>query len=323
MSSTKNTLSALFLLKAEPSYSGSATPSAATDGIQPSERFIPSLKWADDGGRAFSAGIAGTQRRIGASGASYEFSVKAEFKGLGASYTPSSSCQLHTALLASGLSASCANLVSWTYKPTDVNSTPTSAVAQWFGNSESRIARGVYSDLKFSADSGGPIYFEFPMKGIAAIPSSSLTAPTITYVAQAVVPVKAENISLTIGGVVLRVRSFSFEQNREISSRIDLNSTGSFAGFAPGRRAPKFTVTTESELASTFDPYAGLQAGTQYALAMNVGAVVNNRLVFSAPQAQLMDVQDGVDNSVATWTMVFDCPASGPQLNDDYLITTT
>lgn len=322
MASDKSIIGLGLLAKVESSYSGSTTLSTAADGIQVAELPEFSIEYNYDGARSYAQGVAGTTRRVGGSGRFTNGTVKIEGKGLGATYTSTATPpNLHPFLLASGMSGSLL-AGSWVYKPQD-SGTPSSLALEVYTRGEKRVIRGTYGSWKVGTDSPAPPVFEFGLQGLVGLPATS-TLPSISYSGSAVVPPKAEGVVLSIGGTTgFKLRSFSFDMGREITPRLDLDADGGHAGFAPGRRAPKLTLTVEATALSTFDPYTAFANATQYAVSLTIGSVANNRYVLALPQAQLADVKDSVDGNVATWDLVFEAPTSGPASSDDFTLSFT
>lgn len=315
MASDKNIVVKALLAKAEPSYSGSVTLAAATDGIQMADRPELKISYDFDGARAYGAA---TLARVGPSGRYCEGTVPIHGKGLGSAYSTASLVpNLQVFMLASGYSGSISGS-AWKFTPTEPDTPQTSLELASYERGEKRSLKGVYADLKVGTDNSSPPVFTFMVKGAISTPTQ-VARPAITYSGSAVIPPKADALALSIGATSnMKVRGFSFELGRSITPRIDLNLNNGFAGYAPGPRAAKLTVTVEAMPLTTFDPYAAFAAATPYAVTLSIGTVANNRYFLSAPQAQLMSVDDGEDGNAALWTLVFDLPQSAPSANDDH-----
>lgn len=317
MSSAVNVKVKAILAKVEPSYSGSTTPSTATDGIQ----LVPTpnltiTNYTFDGARP---DMVGSLARLGATGRTMEGSFSIEGKGQGAAYTTSSASvpNLHPFLLASGLSASL-SASALVFKPTSPDTAQTSLQMNVYDLGTLRIAKGVYCDYKVGTDSADAPKFEFTVKGIAALPTTT-AVPSITYLKKDVLPPRGDGSSLSINGITsFKLRKWSFELGRDLSPRTDLQDGNAHAGFAPGGRAPKFSVTIEAPLLSTFDAYAAHASGSILPVSLTIGSVAGNRYTLNIPQAQLMDVKDSVDGNAGTLDLVFDCTQTGPLANDDF-----
>lgn len=323
MASDKNIVAMGLFLRVEASYGAGAAVTGSTDAvklIEPKPEF--SIEYGYDGARPSPQGTAGTQRRVAPSVRSTKGTISVEACGRGLAYTSVITPPgLHQLFLASGFSGSL-QASQWVYKPGPVSAAPTSLAGEVYNRGEKRVISGAYCDMKASSDGALPTVFAFDLQGIIGLPSTQASPPDFLLLTSGTLPPKNENIALTIGGVSsFKVRSYSFELGRELIPRVDVNASGALAGFAPGRRNPKLTVTVEAVALSTFDPYASFSNGTATAVSFTVGTVAGNKFTYSFPQAQIMAVAEPADGTVALWELQFDCPCSTPTTDDDLVIT--
>lgn len=320
MAAEKNVLVYGLLAAVESTYSGSTTLSTGSHGIQVAEYPTLTISHLYDGARPSPDGVLGSQRRNGASGRYAEGSIVIEGKGTGTAYSASVTPAIHPFLLASGYSGSVSG-GAWTYRHPAASTTPTSLALRAYSRGEVRTIRGAYANMSVNADGAATPLFTFDVQGLVDLPSTH-TFPTITYSDTSVVPPKAEGVTFSLNGVSsLKVRSFSFAENREIVQRPALTDSNGIAGFAPARRNPQLTVTIEACDLATLNPYNLFNAGTQMSCSLQVGSVAYNRYSISCDQAQLSSYEDGEDGGVATWTLVLDLPSTGPSANDDVVWT--
>lgn len=307
----------------EPSYLGGVTFAPASDAVLLAEPAIMPANFAHAGDRSMSAGSAGEVPQATPSGQhTTGFEVKVEMRGLGGTYANNlagSPRDLHYLLLGSGHAGTFSGGVGsekWTYVPE--SSGFDSLALRLFSRGQQMDATGVYCNMDFEFDAPGFLVFTFGCNGKMGNPADA-ALPAMGYIAGTVLPPKTENIGLTYNGVSgLVIRRAAFTSGRTITPRVDGNNAQGFAGFGAGRRAPRLSLTVEAEALSTIDPWALWRAATQGVLTFTVGSTQYNKMTFTAPQAQIIGVQEESDDPVGLWTLTFKLPCSDGQSDDDY-----
>lgn len=325
MSSAKNVVVIGLTGKIETTYNaGSSHSLAGPDSIKPAEFVNVAVEYAFDGARAISPGTFGTNRRVAPSGRTVNFTLPVEGKGRGTAYTSSSDTipSMQNLLLACGLSGSMgAN--SWSFSPAPQNVTPVSLGLELFSKGERLQVSGAYASFVVGTDSAAPPLFEYAIQGTAELPTD-FTFPSVVYEADSVQPPNAEPIQLDVnlGGSVttLKVRSFNFDLQREISPRLDINASSGHAGFAVARRNPRLVVVVEEEALSTLNPESLWSVGTNGTVNMIIGSSAGNIWKLALNQAQVVGVVPGEDGSAATWELTFDAYPSDSNTDDDFNI---
>ena len=254
-----------------------------------------------------------------------------EAAGAGAAYSASQKPSLHTLLKIAGFDATLVTTEgaeTYTYTPGSV--TPTEpigpgGVGEFYARQQKAKLSGILADLNISSDGPDIPVWEFPLSGMAELPTEA-SVPEITY--PVILPPKAESITLTLGSFATAIcRRFSLSLGRELSARADQNSTG-HKGFRAGRINPVLEVeieansfvTTPFHSADGIDPYNLAELATAVALSLVVGSVKYNKWKISAPAAQLEPVDEGEDGPSALWTLRWSLKPSTPGLKDNLSI---
>ncbi len=331
MSSAKSVRSSAVLIKTESTYNAGASMSlAGVDSVQVNEIVELSEEFAFDGVRGGPPGSLGTQRRTGPSGPTISTTVQVELKGNGSGYATASVDRIpnfHSLLEAAGFSGSLNGLATWSFSPEPEANTPTSIGIELYQRGELHSVSGAYADLTITADDAGPAMMDFAIQGSKVVGIDAVRPATIAYEGTAVVPPKSENLEVTFnfGGAFSSsvVKSVAFALGREITPRLDQNSTVGHAGFNVGRRTPQFTVIFEQEALSAFNPYALLRAGTNGSFNLKWGAgSAANTFEINLPQAQIVDAVGLGDEggTTATWEVVVQPYVTGGVNDDDITI---
>jgi hypothetical protein len=319
MSSTKNILIFAMTAKNEASYGAGGALSLATDAIDLQKLPEFGLDYAFDGKRPAPQGTFGQVRRNASSGRTAKGQVVVDGKGLGSAYSLTATPpNLHCFLLASGLSGSLSASNAWVYQPDAATNSPKSLVMDVYPRGEKWSMTAGYCSLTIDCPGNEGADFIFDVQALASTPVDA-AFPAITLVSASVIPPKAESITLNLGGWSgAKVRSFKFEQKRELQSRVDINSAAGHAGFNPGARNPTFTVVIEAEALATYNPYSIREAGTTAAVSLTMGSVANNKFNLAMPLTQIAEVKPGNDGSVATWEITYEAKESTPLANDSF-----
>lgn len=318
MSSTKNILIVALTAKNEASYGAGGALSLLLDGIEVQKHPEFTIDFAYDGKRNAPPGTFGQVKRNATSGRTAKGQIVVDGKGLGATYTATALVpNLQCLILASGHSASLSGS-TWTFVPDAATNTPKSLVMDAYVNQQKLSMTAGYASLTIDCPGPEGADFMFDVQALASTPVDS-APPAIAYSGSAVLPPKAESITLSLGGfATAKVRSYKFEGKRDLAARTDINSAAGHAGFNPGARTPTFTVVVEAEALATYNPYALREAATSGVVSLTHGSVAFNRFTLSMPQAQIVDVKDGADGSVATWELTYQAAESAPTANDSY-----
>ena len=320
--SAKNVLVSALLAKLETSYNAGASFNNATDGllaVEPQPVFT--IDYAYDGKRSTPAGNVGTTLRNAARGRSTGGKVTVEARGAGQAYSPSVLPPMHALLRASGMSATVNNGVV-TYSPDSATTaTPASVALRLFRRGEQYDVTGALATFTLGSTSADAPAFEFDIKGLINLPVDA-ACPDIAYPDEAIIPPTNTGINLQIGNYANPiVKTWKFDLVRAIDPALNISNVNGHAGFNPNRRAPKLTVTIESSLLGTFNPYTAQNNGTILPVTFTVGSVAGNMYTVSLPHAQITDCKMKDEGPVACWDLTFDAGTSATATNDDVLIS--
>lgn len=306
------------LAKAESTYNGGATLSAATNGVLLAEPATLAIDYVHDGARGPAPGASGQMKRGRPSGMFGETTFTIEGRGLGSAYTTASLPEIDPLLKAAGHSASYAGPTGSeviTYKP--ISSGFTSNALELYCRGQKYSMSGSYADTSWNIDGPSFMMFEFNTRGTVSTPSDT-SVPSITY--NSTQPPKAESVALSIGGWSgAVVRSARFNANRSTSPRANINSAG-HSGYSVGYRDPELILTIEAVPLATYNPYSVRDLATAATITLTVGSVQYNKVQFTANQAQLVNVEEGEDDATATWTLTYRLATTTPIADDDYEI---
>jgi hypothetical protein len=323
MSATKSINGFVVYAKTETSYGVTGSYSGTSDAVHCTELPEFTLGYAYDGARNVAAGTLGNLKRIAPSGRTATGKLMIEAKGSGSAYASSANTvpNVHALLLAAGLSGSYSGS-AWTFTPTPVSGTPSSVGLRVYARGEQYDLSHGYTDFTVGSDSAAPAVFEFTFNGLASLPSDTSLPAASAYIYNETAPPLNTNIGFTVDAVTsLKVRGWQFALGRTVSPRLDVNASAGHAGFQPERRNPTLTVTVEAVALSTFNPYTDRANATSRAITYTVGATAGNRIGFSFPYAQLVDVKDTGDNGVATWELTYQLNPSTPGTDTDISIS--
>jgi hypothetical protein len=255
-----------------------------------------------------------------ASGSLVEISGRAVFVGPGVAYAASTTPNIHPLLVTAFSAAVDTNpsTESWTYDISDSPSTGITVEVAYAGK-KVQASGCVLSALTMEMEYGKWPVFAFTLLGIyQSIVEADL--PAATYYTD--LPPICEDSALTLGSHTPVWRSARLELGLEVALRGDGNATNAHQGYRIVKRAPRFTVTMETDLLATFDPWSQYFAATEIAGSFRVGGAPvagnqYNRLAWDAdslavvedPQETDLDGLSGLEVTYGVFT-----PSSGTQL---------
>jgi hypothetical protein len=330
------------------------TTTSAPDGIDLwsmilNERPDTVPQYLFDGQRPGHGGTVGQVLGVAKAGRWAEIDLVLEAYGAATTYSASVTPLggLHDLLQSAGLTATFST-DKWVYAPAasinDFESVSLELITRFLYDSADKGERlemnGCYSTFGFEFD--GPVVpaWTFTAQGLVADqgtnqPVTEVAWPTLTVSqgntpAGTNLPSRAVGMSLSIddgsgawSGAILRGASFSLE--REMAGRANDNVAGGHAGFSPARRSPMLELTIEVPLLGTttsskLDAYNELDAGSTLAVSFQTTGAAGTPFYFSAPQAEVLDLDLADDGPTALWTLSLAPKTSTPWANDDFLI---
>jgi len=337
-----------FGAKVESTYATINAPGVG-DGVLLKE--VPNVDvphWINDGDRGVTPG-GGPRQNVAKSGRWGGYKLVAE--GIGAkalaAYSASVKPQLDPLILGSGFVGTgsfTGGQENWLYTPAmQPANTLTSLTSDV--NLAGQLYRlyGAYADVEIVA--AGPVVplFNFDVVGLMDFVTDAAIPAYTSYPLMTDVPVKADNIVVTIGSLTgAIVKSFHFKYGRNFKNQRVNMASGGHAGYTPGYHKPTIEIVIERtttltgstpwSAATTLNPYRMAEDQNPVIFRMDVGSTQYRRWsLFSgvavaagapspAAQAQLVEVKDTFEGPTATWTLTFEFLASAFGLYDSFAI---
>lgn len=307
------------LAKKEASYAATNTAfSTVTDAVLVSELPTVGISYVYDGARPNSPSSAGSLPYTSPTGRFAETTLVMEARGSGSAYLSTTNPpDVHALLQAAGLTASF-NAGAWSYTPTSSCVQGDSVALRMFARGEQYTVIGGRSTFTLAADGASPALFTFNLSGIMSGSVVDNSVASITY--NQTLPPKTDNIALLLGSFSPVVRSFTLDYGRELSPRLNINTTDAHAGFAGGRRDVTFTVAIETPVSTSLDIYEYQRNATEFATSFTLGSVVGNKITVSLPQCQIIGIANSEDGPVSISELTIK-PSSDAGSNNDITIT--
>lgn len=135
--------------------------------------------------------------------------------------------------------------------------------------------------------------------GFTAVTDVAPLSPTIETLA----PPVFQNGTFTIGGVALKVRSFSLSPANQLALIPDINAASGYDRVAYVDRAPTFSFVAELEKVSVHNFMGLIEAGTESALVISTAAVAGNTVRIDATKLQYTTPTLGETDGIPTISM--------------------
>lgn len=188
-------------------------------------------------------------------------------------------------------------------------------------NGTKRFLSGAVGDVKFVLPSGKMAYAEFTFTGVWNAPiDATILAPT--YPTD--LPLRfASATACSFNSVAMLTESITIALNNEIVMRESpLTASGYLAGIITNRR-PTVTANPESNLIATQDKPGIWIAQTEAALQITMDGPAATTLAFSAPKAQIINLQQGDRNRLVIDEVEFQLNRNGSVIDTEFAITFT
>jgi hypothetical protein len=118
----------------------------------------------------------------------------------------------------------------------------------------------------------------------------SLVTPTVLATPQ--FP-KFADAALTLNAVAIRIQQLVFDLGVVVVPRAFQNDAKTVEGAFIAGRNPSVTVDAEMTTKAAFDWYGLMDAGTLMALTWRLGTLTANRMIITAPKAQITAITEG------------------------------
>lgn len=157
---------------------------------------------------------------------------------------------------------------------------------------------GAMGNVKIVAENGkGPMLeFEFTGK-YTSVTDATLIVPTLPTI----VPSRASNLTLTIGGNAFQTNKIEIDLGNKIELIEDIATAGGESGYAHAvivDRQPTVKLTRNSVLVATDDLFGQWLAGTTQALVLDIGGATWNKIEIDAPAARYTEVKPADNKGV-------------------------
>ncbi len=183
-----------------------------------------------------------------------------------------------------------------------------------------KVLRGCMGTAVITMTSGKPVMIEFTFTGIWVDPADeTILAPTYPTV----IPPRFVSAGMTIASWSPKVAELTIDLGNEVALREDANDPSGYCTAMIGSRRTIGTLNPESSLVAADDPTADWDAGTEQALAIQLGgsSANGNTAAVAAPKLQLTNVQEGDRVGAITDELEFQLNRSAAAGDDEMSIT--
>lgn len=177
---------------------------------------------------------------------------------------------------------------------------------------------GAVGNVKFVFESGKMCTAEWEFKGVWVTPTSTaIIAPTYPTAT----PLRfASAAACTFNSVALAIQSMTIDLGNEIVMREDPTKAGGLISGIITDRVPKITCNPEAVLAATQDRDLIWLGMTEYTISVSLDCPTTATLIFTAPKAQIINIQEGDRGKMVTDEIEFQCNKNGSGLNQELAI---
>lgn len=326
----------VLLAKTETTEGTDPTPTPAANAVLVLNPVSPSIP-ADDIDRDIAiVGQSPLGTTVGLRHGEVTFGVEIRGMGVGPAVIPTAAAPLkeHPLLYACGLSPTyAANSSSAIYAPFDVGGTVNTCTIYGYFGGVLRRYRACRGNVRWLGEVGRPGRAEFAMRGVFDPVSSNPDSttddirnaanPTPTYLNRALKPPSFIGATMSAHGYAgLHFRTMELDAGNQIERDESANAASGIIGFLQVGRAPtgRFDPKMITRIAA-FDVYRRWEQGDEGVIVWQFGATAGNRVIFSAPKAQLQTPTDGERTGIRTWDLGFRCNRNSDAGNDEYTIT--
>ncbi|HET7276131.1 MAG TPA: phage tail tube protein [Longimicrobiaceae bacterium] len=285
-------------------YGTEVVPDPATDGIQLEEHIWNSIDvdYLERNTRDTASGNR-MGRNVGGqpSGRFAKLTAVVAMRGSGVAYADAARPEIDVLLRAAGLQgvvSPAASTESVTYTPVDEDQESATVYAYSAGT----LYKLVGCRARITSISGPAAQFgraTFEVWGQLLEDPTDVPLPQITYPAKGVKPPVLQSAALTLDTFGPEFRSFSFEQNLELTPRPRGNAPNGHAGYAITDYDPQLKAQIDSPDKAVFDPWTLERAATEFTWSFAVGATQYNRWKIEGGNGQIIRVPPEEDSGFA------------------------
>lgn len=183
---------------------------------------------------------------------------------------------------------------------------------------------GARGECEMTFEANQVVYCNFTFTGIYSGTTDTALLSSITY--ESTVPVRWYNgqiaFDFNTAWSTAVVPSLTFKTGNTISVRSDANATTGLSYAIITNREPGGTWTVEKPLVATEDYWSHFSTPTVGSASWRVGATAGNICTFSVPKANVVGIDEGDRDGIATVAINYLCTVN-TNGDDEYSITLT
>lgn len=246
---------------------------------------------------------------------------EAKLRGAGAAYSASVKPEVDALLRACGLAAAgsfTGGAEKWDYTPQSGATIGESvAAAMYVENATQGKILGAFGTGRITCRAGAPAMFAASLTGLYGAPTD---VSLITATLPTVIPPVFKSGVVTFDGVTtLRVSAVEVDLGNSLMYLPSANDAQAFAGVIIADRRLTLTLDPEAVTAAVYDFHAKRDAATRVAVSWQVGTVQYNRLKFSAPKVQILEINQVQRNGLLAYQLA--CLLSADAGGDEFKIS--
>ncbi len=260
---------------------------AAADAIFRVFDFMPTpdIEYVE---RESGGGASRATGSMGARGGSVSFKLHLYGTAVGAAPVPG---WADIILPSMGLIKSTATYAPATLPPGLTSADPrTVTIYVWEGGRVKSLV-GCLGNGKFILERGRPGILECEYKGVWAAPADGANPTSITR--DAIAPPRFVSAALTIGSWTPVYDRLELDLGNDVQLREDGNAVQGYSSAIIADRRTQLTIAPEAALIATNDTYAIWLALTTQAISFSLGTVAGNKMTFTMPNTEIINVVDG------------------------------
>jgi len=187
------------------------------------------------------------------------------------------------------------------------------------------LCKGARGNVSFDADANGIMYMTFTFTGIHETYVASTALTGLTYDSTMPQPFRNTSTTLTFDTSPWSdsvFSTFSLDMNNEVTLRQNANATDGLSYAIITNRDPGGSIDFDQVLQSDEDLLSHITTPTTASLAFDLGSAAGNKISWAAPALQVLDIDPGDRDGVATHTASFKLRYSSSD-DDELTLTQT
>jgi hypothetical protein len=180
-----------------------------------------------------------------------------------------------------------------------------------------KLLRGCAGTFKLVCPTGKAAYIEWNFTGIWQAPTA---ATFITSGELDGTNLRYANGATTWDSVALCLENITLDVGNEVVLRECATTVSGYHAAMVVDRVPKVTGNPEAKLIATQDRYGQFLAMTEASLVWEIKGPSTSKIVITAPQAQILNIQEGARNKIVTDEIEWQCNRDGDDLDQEFSI---